>query len=147
MKVPTRALLIVAGIVWLVAGINIAVIGIGSYFDEQGTIVVLLALGSIAAFLVFHLFVFNKMVEKHALRIQGYQEAKTAIYRFFDVKGYLVMAIMMGGGIGLRLSGVIPEWFIASFYTGLGCALGLAGVSFLLRYWLACSATCPFVRS
>ena len=34
----------------------------------------------------------------------------------------------MSGGIGLRLSGLAPEQFIAVFYTGLGASLLLAGV-------------------
>lgn len=37
------------------------------------------------------------------------------------------MAVMMSGGIGLRVSGLAPERFIAVFYTGLGAALLLAG--------------------
>lgn len=37
---------------------------------------------------------------------------------------------MMSGGIGLRLSGLAPERFIAVFYTGLGASLLLAGVLF-----------------
>ena len=35
----------------------------------------------------------------------------------------------MTGGIGLRVSGLAPEQFIAVFYTGLGAAL-LAGLLF-----------------
>ena len=38
------------------------------------------------------------------------------------------MAVMMGGGIGLRRSGLAPEAFIAVFYTGLGAALLLSGL-------------------
>ena len=40
------------------------------------------------------------------------------------------MAVMMTGGIGLRVSGIAPERFIAVFYTGLGASLLLAGVLF-----------------
>ena len=36
----------------------------------------------------------------------------------------------MGGGIWLRSSGIVPDVFIAVFYTGLGLALALAGVLF-----------------
>ena len=39
-------------------------------------------------------------------------------------------AVMMTGGIGLRVSGLAPERFIAVFYTGLGAALLLAGLLF-----------------
>lgn len=34
------------------------------------------------------------------------------------------------GGIGLRVSGLVPERFIAVFYTGLGASLLLAGLLF-----------------
>lgn len=40
------------------------------------------------------------------------------------------MAVMMGGGIWLRSSGLVPDIFIAVFYTGLGCALTMAGILF-----------------
>ena len=40
------------------------------------------------------------------------------------------MAVMMSGGIGLRVSGLAPERFIAVFYTGLGASLLLAGILF-----------------
>ena len=40
----------------------------------------------------------------------------------------------MGGGIGLRAAGVFPNWFVAFFYSGLGCALALAGVLFIRNY-------------
>lgn len=42
------------------------------------------------------------------------------------------MIFMMSGGIWLRSAHIAPELFIAVFYTGLGLALTLAGVSFLL---------------
>jgi hypothetical protein len=41
------------------------------------------------------------------------------------------MAVMMGGGMALRLSHLLPDWMIAFFYSGLGVALLLCGVRFL----------------
>ena len=32
------------------------------------------------------------------------------------------------------MKGVFPDWFVAFFYTGLGCALALAGVLFIRNY-------------
>ena len=57
------------------------------------------------------------------------------MWHFFDLKAYLIMAVMMGGGIGLRFSGLLPEIFIAVFYTGLGCALALAGILFWILFF------------
>ena len=45
-----------------------------------------------------------------------------------------MMAVMMTGGISLRAFGLVPNWFIACFYTGLGIALALSGMSFLGRF-------------
>lgn len=44
------------------------------------------------------------------------------------------MTIMMGGGIGLRVAGVFPDEFVAFFYTGLGCALILAGIILFIGF-------------
>ena len=60
--------------------------------------------------------------------------------KFFDVKSFAVMAFMMIGGIALRSSGVVPECFIAVFYTGLGASLLLAGVLFGVNFGKAMSA-------
>lgn len=107
--------------------------GMGAYANQQGWITVALMGGTLVIFLAFHLFVFRKMVNKHTVRITGYQGTKTHVIKFLDKRGYLIMAFMMGGGILLRASGVVPTWFIAFFYTGLGAALALAGVTFLIR--------------
>lgn len=73
-------------------------------------------------------------VKKHTKRIKGYKEKFRPVWHFFDIKGYCIMAVMMGGGIWLRSSGLLPDIFIAVFYTGLGCALALAGILFWIVY-------------
>lgn len=42
---------------------------------------------------------FFKMSKKHTKRIMGY-EATRPFWHFFDLKAYIIMACMMGGGIG-----------------------------------------------
>ena len=81
---------------------------------------------------------FFKMSMKHTNRIKGYQEMRKPIWYFFDGKAYVMMTIMMGGGMWLRVSGLVPEVFIAVFYTGLGCALTLAGILFWVMYFRFC---------
>ena len=61
--------------------------------------------------------------------------------KFFDVKSFLIMAVMMSGGIWLRSSTVAPERFIAVFYTGLGASLLLAGVLFGINFGKAAAAS------
>lgn len=143
LKIATEKLLLVAGAVWMIAGLNIANIGIGAYLHEAGWVFWVLLVGTVVIFVVFHIFVFTKMVGKHANRIRGYEDDRTHIWKFFDKKGYIIMAIMMGGGIALRMSGLVPEWFIAFFYTGLGLALAVAGLGFIIRYFKSAKPSCP----
>ena len=44
------------------------------------------------------------------------------------------MAVMMSGGIWLRVSGMAPDRFIAVFYSGLGISLLLAGILFGMNF-------------
>ena len=81
---------------------------------------------SALVFLVFQTFIFGRLVKKHTERIRGYREEYHFFLKFFDVKSFVIMAVMMTGGIYLRVSGLGPEVFIAVFYTGLGAALLLS---------------------
>ena len=132
LHVKKRTLLAVAGCVWLIAGINVARLGILSY-GKLPQIRALYMLLSLAVFCAFGLMFF-KMSIKHTKRIKGYEEAFRPVWHFFDLKAYIIMAVMMGGGIWLRASGLVPDVFIAVFYTGLGCALALAGVLFWIAF-------------
>lgn len=147
LKIPTGKLLLVAGIVWFIAGANIANIGISAFFQEAGWLFWVLIIATLVIFTIFHIFVFVKLVGKHTTRIRGYSEDKTHILKFFDKKGYIIMACMMIGGMGLRFSGLVPDWFIAFFYTGLGAALIVAGISFVLRYFKSAKPGCPAIPS
>lgn len=133
--VKKSTLLAVAGTVWLIAGFNVARLGVISYSQlcTPGAVHVALSFFVFAAFGIM----FYKMARKHARRILGYEQERRPVWHFFDLKAYLIMAFMMGGGIWMRASGLLPNAFIAVFYTGLGCALAVAGIVF---WWIFSSA-------
>lgn len=131
MKVKRETLLLLACLVWSAAGVNILRIGLQSY---KGYATGLNLLLSAAVFAVFQVFVFGRLVGKHTRRIQGYGEERQFFLKFFDAKAFAIMAVMMGGGIGIRVSGLAPERFIAVFYSGLGASLLLAGLLFGRNY-------------
>lgn len=131
-EVPKRALLMIAGIVWMIAGFNVVRLGVLSY-----EIIPFRWYLPVLSVVIFGLFgaMFYKMSKKHGRRIRNYKEEYRPVWNFFDLKAYIIMAIMMGGGIGLRAKGVFPDVFVAFFYTGLGCALFLAGVLFVWMFF------------
>lgn len=129
-EVSKNTLLMTAGVIWMIAGFNVVRLGVISYemIERRWYLYVL----SLIIFVLFGLMFF-KMVKKHTKRIHGYEEQYRPVWNFFDVKAYIIMAVMMGGGIGFRNAGVFPDMFVAFFYTGLGAALFLAGVLFVIN--------------
>ena len=116
LKINKKHLLLLAGIIWAVAGFNILRIGILSY---RGNVTLLNLFLSCVIFAAFWFLVFDKLVRKHTFRILNYQEEKQFFLKFFDIKSFCIMAFMMTFGIGLRVSGLCPDLFIAVFYTCL----------------------------
>ena len=132
MKVKKRVLLMLASIVWMIAGFNILRIGVISY---AGYVTIWNLFLSGLIFAAFWFLVFYKLVIRHTDRIQKYEEEMQFFWHFFDKKSFLIMAFMMTFGIGLRASHLAPDVFIAVFYSGLGTALFLAGILFGVQYW------------
>ena len=129
--IKNKYLLLIAAIVWLIAGFNVLKIGVETYINYVTVINLLL---SLVLFLVFWIMVFSKLVKKHTLRISSYESEKQWFYLFFDLKSFIIMAIMMTMGIVIRYYALLPDVFIAVFYTGLGSALALAGILFMVNF-------------
>lgn len=137
MKVRRNTLLLLACLVWSAAGFNILRIGLMAYPSYRSTLNFLF---SALVFVAFQKFVFGPLVKKHTARIHSYREERHFFLKFFDGKAFAIMAVMMTGGIGLRVSGLASERFIAVFYTGLGASLLLAGLLFGRNFGKAASA-------
>ena len=129
--IKNKYLLLIAAIAWLIAGFNVLKIGVETYINYVTVINLLL---SLVVFLVFWIMVFSKLVKKHTLRISSYESEKQWFYLFFDLKSFIIMAIMMTMGIVIRYYALLPAVFIAVFYTGLGSALALAGILFMVNF-------------
>lgn len=73
LKMKKENLIIVAGVVWLLAGANVALIGVRSAVEMSSAavgVVVALVVGAVLAFFAFHAM-FGKLVLKNAQRILG----------------------------------------------------------------------------
>ena len=133
--VSRSTLLITAGVVWLVAGLNILRIGIicwlgdGQYWlGKRG--------GGGLGFLLFFFFFFQKLYNKHTRRISLKKERNNCPFSFFDLRGWIIMVLMILMGITIRDLRLLPGSFIAVFYTGLSVALSATGIRFLRFWWI-----------
>ncbi len=128
--VPKNQLMLIAGLVWCAAGAMVCVVGLPLEFRLAPSDLVLVPLAGVV-FLAFYVFVFSRLVRKHTGRVRARPEDRLPFWHFFNASSWVVMAVMMGGGMALRLSHLIPDPTIAFFYSGLGVALFLCGVRFL----------------
>lgn len=131
LAVSKRVLLLVAGLVWGFAGLRVFTLGRGDVVLNKGNVFISIVF-SITIFYIFFNFIFKKIFIKHAKRIINSKLEKQCIFSFFDIKGYIVMGCMMIFGIVIRNLGVLNNTLLGNFYMGLGAALFLAGLTFLI---------------
>lgn len=109
MRVAKEKLLLIAGFVWLAAGLNIAILGVSAFTEMGEHAMLVLVPAAIVAFTVFHAGMFSKLVGKHAGRIEAMEEDRVPFWKFFDTKGYLIMAFMMTMALGCVLRALPPR--------------------------------------
>lgn len=130
--VSRKELLLIAGIVWILAGSMVMNVGIESYFKIETRILYFIPI-MVIVFISFYFEVFRKLVSKNFKRIDGLKEKDRKIISFMDGKSYIIMAVMMSSGIFIRKKFHLPMLFFFTFYTGLGAALFAAGVSYICK--------------
>lgn len=134
LSINKNYLILIAGLVWVVAGSMVMKIGLPLFLKLTPKNKWLPFLG-IIVFLIFYFLVFSKLVNKHVARIRIYPTEKMPFWYFFDLSSYIIMLVMMSGGIVLRVEHLIPEKFIAFFYSGLGVGLFFCGTRFLNAFY------------
>ncbi len=132
--VSSNTLLLTAGVVWLVAGLNILQIGLSCWITDTHYWLLKVCEASLV-FLLFFCMVFHKLYSKHTQRITSGKRERHCPFSFFDVKGWIVMAFMIGMGVTIRKAHLLPGSFIAVFYTGLSLALIATGGRFIRLFW------------
>lgn len=132
MKVKKHTLLLIASLVWLIAGFNVLNIGI---ITCKNYVTILNIILSLFVFSIFWFMIFKKLVFKHTNRIKEFKEEFQFFLNFFDKKSFIIMASMITFGVLIRTLHLAPDVFIAVFYSGLGSALFLAGILFGYNYF------------
>jgi hypothetical protein len=130
-KVNNRQLLLLAGMVWIVAGANILRIGILTWLADSQCWLFKIGEATIV-FLIFFNLIFRRLYIKHTD-----QKKKKAnnnhLLSFFDLKGWIIMIFMITLGVTVRKFQLLPNSFISVFYTGLSTALIITGILFFRK--------------
>ncbi len=140
LPVKPHHLLLMQVLCWLAPGIKIFITGVKALCGVAAAHpdrVWWLAVVAVAVAVSFSLM-FNNFVNRYTRRILDFAEERKSLLAFLDLRGYLLIAFMMGLGIGLKHLPGMPVEFFARFYPGLGIALAIAGCRFLYSWFKAC---------
>lgn len=130
MQVKKTLLILSAGLLWLIAGINVSTIGWREYSNTDTNIFLHIIYVALTA--LFFLFMFRRSYTRNVNRIIQLREIKHPL-SFFDFKGWMLIVFMIALGVSVRSYGLLPSSFIAPFYQGLGGMLVLFGCRFLFK--------------
>lgn len=129
-----RHLYAVAGIIWGIPGITITLKGIKAYMMQPSGNIWWLLLVTISVMTAFFMM-FRSIVDRYSRRIASLPES-VRIWQTFPLKGWILLAFMMGLGIALKHIPGVPTAFTASFYSGLGPMLILSSLRFIWKGYL-----------
>ncbi|MBQ6724680.1 MAG: hypothetical protein IJQ84_09270, partial [Paludibacteraceae bacterium] len=87
--------------------------------------------------LISFIWMFRRIVNRYCNLIAALPD-KTTIGHTFPLRGWVLIVCMSGLGIALKFIPCIPAEFTASFYSGLGPALVVAGCLFVIKYMIQC---------
>ena len=128
-RVPKRALLLVAGLAWTLAGSML--LGRGSaWLLANGDRLVQRYAIALSGGVAFFFLLFSRISRRHVRRIRALEAARPSVFAFFDRRSYAMAAAMMAGGVLLRSSRLIEPSLLYTFYVCMGTPLLLSALRF-----------------
>ena len=131
-RINKRILYLIAAAIWGIPGVIIAVKGIRAYTAMPANELWWLCLITLGVLISF-IWMFRRIVNRYCNLIAALPD-KTTIGHTFPLRGWVLIVCMSGLGIALKFIPCIPAEFTASFYSGLGPALMVAGCLFVKKY-------------
>jgi hypothetical protein len=122
-------LLIVAGLVWAVAGGILSGRGLNYVLRVSPMPGLRIGLGLLFGG-VFYVLLFAKISGKHIRRISGINIPYPCAFSFFNFRSYFMMGLMIFSGIMLRKFDVIDHDLLYTFYIIMGVPLLISASRF-----------------
>ncbi len=129
-KTSVRRLLFIAAMAWLIAGFMLLYKGV-KFLIEWNDRMLLMLMISLISGLLFYFLLFTRISRRHTLRIMNLKKEERNILAFFNVRGYLIMILMISFGILLRTSGIISPKYLSFLYLSMGLPLFLSAFRFI----------------
>ena len=131
--VPRRSLLLIAGFAWSIAGGILITRSLVHLIGVNHHLLLEIIFG-IAFGAMFYILLFARISKKHITRINLIEINNPCFFSFFNFRSYLLMTIMISGSIALRLSGLINQEIIYTFFLCMGIPLLVSAWRFFYSY-------------
>jgi hypothetical protein len=131
--VQKRTLLLIAGCAWSIAGGILISRSLIHLIGVNHLLTMELGIGIVFGSF-FYLLLFARISKKHITRINLIEIDNPCFFSFFNFRSYLLMAIMISGGITLRLSGLVNPEIIYTFFLCMGIPLLVSAWRFFYSY-------------
>ena len=128
-SVSKQNLLFIAGFAWTTAGAILSGRGL-NYVIRYSQFPLLRIAMALAFGGLFYVLLFAKISRKHIKRIRGLSIPYPCAFSFFNIRGYLMMTIMISGGILLRNLDIINKDWLYTFYITMGVPLLISASRF-----------------
>lgn len=128
-SVSQHTLLFIAGMAWTTAGGILMGRGL-AYLIANSNLLWLRLAGGLFFGLIFYVLLFAKISRKHIKRIRGLNIPYPCAFSFFNFRSYIMMAVMISGGIMLRKLDVINKEWLYNFYVTMGVPLLISASRF-----------------
>ena len=130
--VPKSVLLAVGASVWAFAAYRMLTLGI-RVIEHTALHHWLNYLIGVIGFVPFFILVFRKVSRRYVNRIISHKQTRPCIFGFFDLRGYLLMSLMITAGILVSHWKVIPELYKGTFFISLGLSLLASAAYFIVE--------------
>jgi hypothetical protein len=131
--VSRRSLLLIAGCVWSIAG-GILITRAMIQLLAINHFLILDIISGIIFGAGFYLLLFARISKKHITRITLIKIDNPCFFSFFNFRSYLMMAVMITGGITLRKLDLINHEILYTFFLMMGLPLLVSAYRFFFSY-------------
>lgn len=127
---PKWGAMLLGSSIWTFAAYRILLMSY-KLFKQIESPKMLLIIG-LVGFVVFFFSIFYRVTVKYINRMKSYEIERPCVFAFFNIKGYIIMSIMITMGILSSKISSIPINYKATFYMALGMSLLTSAILFLI---------------
>ena len=136
-------LLILGGITWTLVGIMLARLAFIWFTVLDKTYYLIHSLIGITLGIISYFILFSHVAQKNVKRIIKLNP-KAPLHKFQELKGYILIIFMIGLGIFLRTTGILPRQYLGIIYLTIGLSLFLGSFHYYHATWKIKTSSSPF---